>query len=622
MAGPATGGKLQLKVSQDDLKKAASRMFKAAGVPQSFEFDRIEALPRRVWQATDTEGMTPEGLAELLTNALKRPGGKIKLWPRQARVLQELHDYQGAVALLAVGRGKTICSFLAPAVVDAKRPLLLVPAKLREKTKRDFAELSRHFYGKPPMVVSYEKLSREGGTELLHELNPDLIIGDEIHRLINKQAACTRRVRDWMKHHPDTALLAMSGTITKRSLHNFAHVLEWTLGKRRMPLPSSQRDLDDWARAVDVDEKGSFKGRMPPGALVTLFNQEERDLAQTDLLKATRHTVKRRLHETPGVIASEDNDDDVPASLNIEVRPVEGYGPRIEKLFEDMNNDILPNGDPVTDSTLGVRWGKCRELTSGFWYDWDPRPPDDWLLPRRAWKKLAAAVLDRHLQGLESEGVVAANLQRFGVKGLQKFGVGQDLAEECAQARVAWDKVKDTFKPNIVPRWESDRMVEEIAKWTKHHKGLIWISEVALGERLEKEGIVPYYGRMGLDGRGRFVEDAKRKQGSIALSVGSNSEGRNLQHEWDEALVVSCPPTGTVHEQMYGRLHRPGQQADEVWFEILIGCGVEYACWIQALKDAHYAVLDGRKKLTYCSKSVENMPWGSNALWPLHKKTQ
>lgn len=135
------------------------------------------------------------------------------------------------------------------------------------------------------------------------------------------------------------------------------------------------------------------------------------------------------------------------------------------------------------------------------------------------------------------------------------------------------------------------------------------------GERIEKEGIAPYYRSKGLDSKGRFVEDAKSKDGSIALSLASNAEGRNLQHEWSENLMVSCPPVGTVFEQVCGRTHRPGQTADEVWFDVLLGCDVEYECWVQANKDAEYATIDGVKKLTYCTKTVGVMPWGSSPLW-------
>ena len=83
-------------------------------------------------------------------------------------------------------------------------------------------------------------------------------------------------------------LYALSGTITKRSLHDFAHILEWCLGKRRMPLPSTQRDLEDWARAIDVDKERDFRPRMLPGALTRMFNDAEKTLGQADLVQAAR----------------------------------------------------------------------------------------------------------------------------------------------------------------------------------------------------------------------------------------------------------------------------------------------------------------------------------------------
>lgn len=471
---------LQLKGDVDSLKGKVSRMFRREGVPDSFELQRIAALPSRAWEHGDCNGATVDELAEMITHAFKKPKGKITLWPRQARVLQELHDYRGAVALIRVGGGKTIITFLAPTVIEAKRPLLVIPAKLREKTKRDFAELRKHFYGDPPQVISYEQLSREKGAELLEQIKPDLFVFDECHRAKNKNASCVRKVRAWMNAHPNTVVLALSGTITKRSLNDFSHILEWTVGKRRMPVPANARDLDDWSRAVDVLSKFETRPRLAPGALKALYGEQEQQIAVKEPLRAARLAVQRRIKETAGIVASEEGQD-VDCSLNVEVRAVEGYGARIEALFAQMARGTLPNGDPITDSNLTARWAKSRELTSGFYYEWDPKPPAEWLEARRGWKTLAAAVLGRHLRGLESEGAISSIVVRMGKEGLQKFGVGKDLAELAEAGWLRWVKVRDTFKPNTVPRWESDRMVQEIAKWASKHKGLIWISEVALG---------------------------------------------------------------------------------------------------------------------------------------------
>ena len=74
---------------------------------------------------------------------------------------------------------KTLPTYLAPLVVGAQRPLLLVPAKLREKTHRDFASLRDHWQeGAPIEVMSYEWLGRANAADFLEGFKPDLIMGD------------------------------------------------------------------------------------------------------------------------------------------------------------------------------------------------------------------------------------------------------------------------------------------------------------------------------------------------------------------------------------------------------------------------------------------------------------
>ena len=131
-------------------------------------------------------------------------------------------------------------------------PLLLVPAKLREKTIREFAALAEDWPGGPKdlRIYAYEQMGRVGYATVLEEMAPDVIIADECHRLKNKKAAVTRRVSRYMKAHPDTAFVAMSGTVTKRSLQDFGHLLEWCRG-RWSPLPAKSNELMQWALAVD-----------------------------------------------------------------------------------------------------------------------------------------------------------------------------------------------------------------------------------------------------------------------------------------------------------------------------------------------------------------------------------
>lgn len=580
------------------MSKAFKRMARQE-VPATEELHRILDLPRRIWE----KDPNLEAFTALATRYLKTPTGAQKLFPIQAKGLQELHDMGGLYGPIPVGEGKTLLSFLAPVVLDAQRPLLVVPARLRDKTIREFAGLAQHWKGHAGLqIVSYEKLSREGGTELLQKYRPDVLIFDECHRLKNPGAAVTRKVAAWMKTFPETKVLNLTGTSTKRSMLDFAHTLRWSL-PNCYPLPRSPEELEVWAAAVD--EIKHYEKRMPanPGALLKLCTPVERTEGRTGI----RNAVRRRIQETPGVITCESKMMDV--SLNIQLVLEKGYNQRIRDLAEKLHEGVMPNGDVFLVEgkdiqALQKKWALMRTLTSGFWYDWDPRPPADWLAMRAAWRKSVRSILEQHIPGLESEALVS------------KAAANGRINEHFQTLYEEWKAVRSLHKWDVVPVWEDDVIIERVAKWSKHHKGLIWVSEVGLGERLEKDLGLPYFHEMGKDRIGRYVESIDPKHGSIVVSVQANGEGRNLQ-AWNDNLVISPPPTGTVWEQLLGRTHRTGQEADEVWVEVVIGCATEWDCWRQAMRDAKYAAeLEGRKRLTVATiDQAFQIPSSDGGLW-------
>ncbi len=255
-----------------------------------------------------------ENLALELTDWLKTPQGTMQLRPVQAAALADAHDFGGLLAPQRVGAGKTILSLLVAEVLDAERPLLIIPAKLKRKTEIDIAQLKQHWRFKRPKIVTYEWLGRvqaapmedDKGNVLkpgfLDKLNPDLIVGDEIHKLKNLRAAVTRRVGRYMEAHPETKFIGMSGTITKRSLRDYAHLAEWALGKIA-PVPLSWPILSEWADCLDEDIDAT--NRLAAGALIQLCNDEEKKaLKNEDPVSVIRRAYRRRLVETPGVVAT------------------------------------------------------------------------------------------------------------------------------------------------------------------------------------------------------------------------------------------------------------------------------------------------------------------------------
>jgi hypothetical protein len=75
-----------------------------------------------------------------------------------------------------------------------------------------------------------------------------------------------------------------------------------------------------------------------------------------------------------------------------------------------------------------------------------------------------------------------------------------------------------------------------------------------VGSRFET---IPYFGA--------GDERIKSYKGPCAASVRAHGVGKNLQ-QWSEALIMGFPSSNKTLEQLIGRLHRPGQDADVVTF--------------------------------------------------------
>lgn len=533
-------------------------------VAVSSELSRIISLPRRVWSAE-----AAEALADELTEALKAPGGTMRLRAVQAVALYEIGTVGGMLGNIPVGGGKTIVSLLAPVVLFAKRPLLIIPAKLKKKTQREMQLLKYHWMLPEFLrIESYELLGRVSAARLLEDYQPDVVIFDEAHRVRNPKAAVTRRVRRWFTQHPETKCVPMSGTLIKRSLHDFAHLSLWGLGRQGSPVPAGYNELSLWADALD-ERKGQTV-RSAPGALMALCTPEERaqwsnaGLEQQRAL--ARQGFRRRFVETPGVLAV--GEVDVPASLSvIEVEPPES--PEIDEAFVTLRRSWeTPDGWTIPDGLTMAR--HAYELALGFFYAWDPRPPKDWLDARRAWHKAVRQIL-KHSRTVDSELEVR-----------KAYPDHPDLK--------AWQAIQKTFEPNTVPVWLDDVVARWCVQWALRNKGIVWVGHKHFGRKLQSLGLT-YYGSKGTSASGQYIEDHPRGQ-PFAASIRSNGEGRNLQ-AWSKGLITAPPANGQQFEQLLGRSHRPGTEADEVSYELLVGCVEHLGAFYQACRDAEVCRMAG-----------------------------
>jgi hypothetical protein len=158
------------------------------------------------------------------------------------------------------------------------------------------------------------------------------------------------------------------------------------------------------------------------------------------------------------------------------------------------------------------------------------------------------------------------------------------------------------YKPNPKPRWLDEEIpaLDYAAQWLKTHpRGLVWVTHVFFGRKLEELTGVPLFGAgQGENGRPMIEDYAGR--GPAIVTVGANAEGRNLQYGWSDNLVLTPPSTGREWEQLLGRTHREGQTAKVVTAEVLL-IGEPYvnaegaeqlaesaAAWEHALEDSGY----------------------------------
>lgn len=519
-----------------------------ACVQPSPEIDRVLRIPRREW--------TPPQRAELaasLTDALKTTGGTMSLRPVQAVALVEAAKWGGGLFPIRTGGGKTLLSLLLPRVIPSKRPLLLLPAHLIEKTEREQRTLRKH-WNLPAFIrmESYQKVSRVSGAELLEEYAPDLIIADECHYLKNPSAAVTKRVGRYLKAHRDTTFVGMSGTLLNRSIRDVAHLASWAL-KRTNPFPEKYQVLDEWSRALDVNV--APHRRLAPGALKRLGTP-------------LRAAYRERIMASPGIVATAEPPLDIPMTVRSFAVPL---APELEEAYRTLRKDwTTPDGYAVADGVS--MWRHARELSNGFYSVWDPRPPDEWSEARSEWFSTARDIIGSNRRSLDTELQV-------------RNAVKDGLYPEALPALRRWKAVEPSFVPNPVAVWVSDETIDLVKDLVRGRPPtLIWTDRPALGERLPW----PYYGSKGIDAKtGIRIEDAPA--GHAVLSIEANKEGRNLQHKWARNLILDVPPNGKRWEQLLARTHRPGQKAPVVEVDVLFGCVEDVQGFWRAVEDCSFA---------------------------------
>lgn len=584
---------------------------RAGKVRDTAEFQRIERLPRRSCEAS-------EWLTETFTRLLKTPFGTMSLKPIQALALHDIGIKKGGFIPVRVGGGKTLISLLSGYVLQGERILLVVPAALKRKTTDSRNTLCAHFRipAARIRIESYELLGRTQAAELLSSFRPDVLVFDEGHRLKNKKAAVTKRVMRYFLQ-TETAgkrakIVIMSGTISKRSIKDYAHLVGMCLPEDS-PLPYVYSEAEDWARALDEKGRGdpdALIARAAPGPLVRFVDAAEVSRLRIDpdestedpeVLTALRAAYRKRFVETPGVVATTEGFDGASISVNVTALPDD---PAIEAAFKHLRTYWeAPDGFPLTD---GMQvWSLARQLARGFFYKWSPRAPQEWMDKRRNWGSFVRKCMGSKSLALDSEKMVAQACAR---------GLLDDSEYR------AWKEIEPTFKPNTVPVWISVSALLEAKKWLEEHReGIVWAEHVTYGEQLSALTGVPYFQSGGIckrapDGRENLYLETYR--GPAIASRSSCGTGMNLQQYWQNYIPTPCS-NGLIAEQLLGRTHRDEQPSDEVYFDQAIGCAEDLNSFYQSLADARFieATQGQAQKLCYADLTIDLPALRTGARW-------
>lgn len=585
----------------------------------------------------------------------------------QAEAIQAFVEEGSVFAPVEVGGGKTLISLRCTGIAFEEglhRVVLFVPSQVyAQLVNHDIAWCRRRvplgcsFHllgGKRPSkrramaggrrgcwVMPYSLLSVQDSYDLLEAIRPDLLIFDEAHALKNRGSARTQRVMTyWRKYRP--RVVALSGTMTSKSLKDYAHLLNMCLGPKA-PIPVETQTVDEWASVLDSEQatEGFHAKSTATGPLRPLINWSNKNFPQTPLafdVAGFRRAFQNRLLTAPGVVSSPPGT--LGTSIVIENLKALPPGEELKKLTQQLNDMwVTPNGDELEHAMLVWKWKS--EFTAGFYNNliWPevPRLAERLDISAAAAESLLARSKEHHAAqqmyhkelrqwfrarphrpGMDTPMLVGASMARNGAE-----QVGPALYD-------AWRAMKDLDFPeriqrDSIPVRVDDYKLMRALEWAERHplgEGIIWYYHQEIGvwlaELMAQAGMPVVHCPAGKASNEFLTSDgaAERCKGKfLVASVTAHGIGKNLQFMSDQ-LFVQLPPTEQQAQQSIGRTHRKGQEADEVTITTMVSNETDELALAALLNDAMYVfeTMHSQRKLLIASWNPMPTIYGSSML--------
>ena len=460
-------------------------------------------------------------------------------------------------------------------------------------------------------------------------IRPDLFILDECHRLKDPTAGRTQRLRRYLSSRDPShreykprqgeegrrvKIVAMSGTPTSKSIADYYYQIKAALGEHT-PLPLAESIAAEWGVVLDADrvtQDGyrSTGGTTGPLAPLTAWARNSFPTEQIPAgIAGFRHAYRLRLATTPGVVMSPPGSLGVSLILqNREVEVEEGsedYG-RMLSFMEQVEEEArTPSGDDIEHGFQNHKY--LFELTSGF-YHWQRWPSIEELSAKGYTADQAAEALaisqHVHEKAQEVNRCMSRFLQRHARAGQDTPLLVRSHMAHCVDdgarptwyrtlhGRSLWDAWRDWRENHVdgllerlsIPVRVCDYKVRHAVEWAKKQQarkgrkhrgnrgGIVWYYHDAIGQWIYEQcldadlDVIWCPSESNKKGSNVRIRAESNVDRIIVASIAGHGEGKNLQFHRNQH-IVQFMRTATVMEQLLGRLHRHGQQAEELFVD-------------------------------------------------------
>lgn len=449
-------------------------------------------------------------------------------------------------------------------------------------------------------IMPYSALSTRDGEEWLRSISPQVIIGDEAHNLRHQSAARTKRLLKLIRpeNKPDgwtpPQCVWLSGTITSKSVMDYYHLV-LPMGEN-CPLPRRHSYAVEWAAVLDSDAEPNENNTGPIKPLI----QWATDRRAVDRLAPEcppnglgfRAAYRYRLQTNPVVVTS--GDADIGVSLTLQHRSIqrdvfescEGHRNLLSLMTNVEEAWLTPNGDEIEHAFHIYKW--LNELSAGFYNElfW---PDVETIAKRRSISELAAGELldkakEHHAVLQLYHAALRNHLKATAIQGMDTpMLIGQEFARNGnknirnEQLFKLWSDVHALRRATpMMPERDSrvvrvcEHKIFQACEWAAEvGHGIIWYYHDGVGEWLY-EMLAQYIDNVEYCPAGELNnKKILESKGKIVIaSISAHGTGKNLQFHQNQCFV-QFPRSAVLAEQALGRLHRNGQDADELFVTIL-----------------------------------------------------